>query len=121
MKNIDLRPSLRIVQHIAFIERFCGSWSRLRPSGPSSGTAFDLTSLIDGTKSNLSLDSSSPAPLHFSAGTELNASLDSDFDVLRQRTSRVGDPLLENLAELHLVEASFNAAGINELHRRLMR
>lgn len=61
--KIELRPSLKVVQQIASIERFAGRWERLSQSGAVANDALADHALAEGARAAISLDPTSPISL----------------------------------------------------------
>lgn len=61
--KIELRPSLKVVQQIASIERFAGRWERISQSGAVANETLADHALSEGARAAVALDPTSPISL----------------------------------------------------------
>ncbi len=128
MLTVEVRPSLRMVQQIAAIERFCGSWDRLSQSAVLASDHNARVALLQGVCGIADLDqSSSPAvtrcasELSRALQLELRAGPHTRNGVHKTKSSSPIDEALRGLSGAHEFHFELDSQSIQQIYGIISR
>lgn len=110
MLKVELRPSLRLVQHIGRIERFAGMWDRIGQSEAIANEAVFRAALERGAECAFLLDSTSP-PESLALRSSIEVERAGSAAFISRSSPR------ERFVRAHLHEVPLDLEGIQELYR----
>lgn len=118
MLSVELRPSLRLVQQIAQIERFAGIWDRIGQSEVVANDGALQQALFRGSQAAFLLDSTSPPEtIALRSSIELLSASAAGRAARGDLSSKSVDSPCERFMAAHLIELPFDAEGLDALYR----
>lgn len=119
MLDIEIKPSLRVVQLLARIERFCGGWSRFSNNALLTSDEQQIAATVRAIAALCELEEAVPSQSrYFARELRLNSTPPTSLSELLVATR--GQPLLANIVHALSLRCSFERADISYINAMVL-